>query len=85
MVIECSSFLKPVSSATSAAVDMDGPEIAIVTKGLKKFCPFTGICAKFWTAYPKKWKLLAAFHQFCHSLQRTNAGSAISKTFMFTN
>jgi hypothetical protein len=39
-------FLKPVSSATSAAVDMDGPEIAIVTKGLKKFCPFTGICAK---------------------------------------
>jgi hypothetical protein len=55
---------------------MDGPEIAFVTGGLKKIAPSRAFARRFWTAHPKKWKLLAGFHQFCHSLQRTNTGPA---------
>jgi hypothetical protein len=43
MVIGGSSLLKLVSKATYAAVFRDDPGIAVVTAGLKKFCPVTGM------------------------------------------
>jgi hypothetical protein len=59
---------------------MDGSKNAIVT-GDQKNCPTIGVCGKVLDAGSQMMEIVGRFHQFCHSLQRTNTASAAAQAF----